>query len=137
MCTDGDAFGDLVAREDLGAAVPPEDVDALAAALTRLLTDEEAAAAASQRARAVAQEFTWQRSLAPLLQFVRTPTRAPDIARLLGDHEVAAARSFRALPPKSRLKDDVELAKRYLSEGGAREVVRRATGRVARIARGG
>ncbi|MDQ2755278.1 MAG: glycosyltransferase [Actinomycetota bacterium] len=137
VCTDGDAFGDLVSREGLGAAVPPEDVEALAAALADLLTDEKAAAGASERSRAIAQDFTWTRSLAPLLAFVRSPTRAPDIARSKGEVVVAAGRSFTAPLPRARMKDDLQLARRYLEEGGVGEIARRASGRILRLARGG
>ena len=41
VTTDGDSFADLIARTPLGLTVPPEDVDALEAALYRLLDDDE------------------------------------------------------------------------------------------------
>ncbi|WP_295692218.1 glycosyltransferase [Lapillicoccus sp.] len=137
VCTDGDAFGDLVERESLGVAVPPEDVDALADALVLLLTDTGAAAAASARAREISQQFTWSRSLAPLAAFVRSPRRAPDVVAERGELSLRSGRAFRAALPKGRTRDDMSLARRYFEEGGVTEVARRASGRVIRIIRRG
>lgn len=133
VCTSGDAFGELVEREALGAAVPPEDVEALAGALTRLLTDDAAAATAAERSREVAHAFTWAKSLAPLVEFVRSPHRAADIASDRGALTVGPAHLLRLSRPKVSPRDDVQLARRYLEEGGIREVARRASGRVRRI----
>ena len=59
VVTKGDSFGELVKKEQLGVAVVPEDVDALAEALERSLFDEEFAAAARanvQRVRDVCEQ---------------------------------------------------------------------------------
>ena len=133
VCTQGDAFGELVEAEGLGAAVPPEDVEGLAAALLRLLKDDGLAAEASERSRATGRRFTWSQSLAPLVEFARSPQRAPDVSRAKGelglrDPEALVAR-------RGTDETDSELLKRYFREGGMGEVVRRATGRVKRVAR--
>ena len=136
VCTNGDAFGDLVEKESLGAAVPPEDVAALAAALTGLLTDPEAAAAAAERSRTVAQEFTWSKSLDPLAKFVRSPRRAADITHQLGSLAVSSGDIYRVSPPPTSVRGDVALMRQYFQEGGMREVASRAAGRVRKVVKG-
>lgn len=85
VVTEGDSFAELVEREHLGAVVPAEDVEALAAALDRALFDESFAEQARMNVRRVAEDFTWERVLAPLAEFVRNPSRA-------ADHGAAGAR---------------------------------------------
>ncbi len=132
VCTQGDAFGDLVAREGLGAAVPPEDVAALAAALVHLLDDPEANADARARVRRQAARFTWTRTLEPLARFVRRPRRAADqrtaaVTAVVGGHNRPRRPSFGV--------GDLGLAREYLAAGGVFELVRRARGRVDRVVR--
>jgi glycosyltransferase involved in cell wall biosynthesis len=127
VVTEGDTFGDLVARRGLGIAVPERDLDALADALERALYDEQFAASCRANVAEVAQEFTWHEVLRPLVEFCRAPRRAPDVA---GDEPqpglaVSAARG------------DLALARQYLREGGAGELARRAAGRVKRRLSGG
>ncbi|MGF1661148.1 MAG: glycosyltransferase [Kineosporiaceae bacterium] len=129
VATAGDTFADIIEREGLGRTVGPEDVDGLERALEEMLFDDEAVTEARKAVERVAQSFTWSRSLEPLVRFCRTPARAPDLA----DGSVLPARSFRA--PRPRLRDDLELAKRYFAGGGVREVLSRASGRVRRITR--
>ena len=60
----GDVGGlrDLVAHEETGLLVPPGDVEALRAALRRLLEDEELRGRYGQAARErIAEHFTWKR----------------------------------------------------------------------------
>lgn len=131
VATSGDTFGDLIEREGIGRAVPAGDVDALAEALEVLLYDEAAAAAARAAVSRVSPRYTWDRALEPLMSFCRSPRRAPDLA----------ARSVSAtlvphLPslPRTRLRDDWNLARHYMREGGMREVVLRASGRIRKVA---
>ena len=113
--------------------VPPEDVESLAAALLRLLKDDGLAAEAAERSRATGRRFTWSQSLAPLVEFVRTPQRAPDVSRAKG---VLGLRDPEALVVRRGTDEtDRELFTRYLREGGVGEVMRRATGRVRRVVR--
>ncbi|MGH3771516.1 MAG: glycosyltransferase family 4 protein, partial [Pseudonocardiaceae bacterium] len=81
VTTDGDAFAELVAAEQLGVVVPAEDPAALAAALTRVLYDDAFAAGCRDRIVAVAQRYTWEAVLAPLVKFCRHPQPAPDRLR--------------------------------------------------------
>ena len=135
VCTDGDAFGDLVRAEGLGEAVPPEDVDALASAMVRLLTDDDAAADAAARSRALSRSFTWEVALAPLVEFVRSPRRAPDIADQLGEAALGRPTSL-TVRRKVSARDDLALARQYLAQGGVREVAVRAKGRLTKMVLG-
>lgn len=77
VATDGDGFASIIRDNGLGAVVPPEDVDALAAALEKVLfvSDSEAI---REDVRAFAKQVTWDRALVPLIEFLREPTRAAD-----------------------------------------------------------
>jgi len=131
VTTEGDAFGDLVTAEHLGVAVPAEDVPALAAALTKTLSDPEFAAACRGRVAEVADRFTWDNALAPLLAFCRAPHVARDRIAASPPDPGADLRN----PPRNWAAE-VDLARRYFAAGGIREVAARATGRLARILKG-
>ncbi|GAB2685770.1 glycosyltransferase [Thalassiella azotivora] len=132
VATEGDTFGSLIRERGLGVTVPAQDVEALEQALERMLYDEEAVAAARAAVADIATDFHWSRTLEPLTTFCRDPRRAADLVDALGQ-PVVRGRTFKA--PRPTVRDDVALARRYLSEGGAREVVRRGLGRVRRILR--
>jgi glycosyltransferase involved in cell wall biosynthesis len=78
VTTEGDAFGALVRAEHLGATVAERDVAGLASALTRLLYDQEAAAATRANVARIRERFSWPRVLAPLTRFCAAPHRAAD-----------------------------------------------------------
>jgi hypothetical protein len=129
VTTDGDAFADLVRRDRLGVVVPAEDPAALAEALERALYDEEFAAGCRDRIAAVADAFTWEHALAPLVQFCRHPRPAADrlagAAPLVRNDPLGTGGVFRR---------DVALLREYLGDGGPGEVARRAVGRLRRLA---
>jgi GT2 family glycosyltransferase/glycosyltransferase involved in cell wall biosynthesis len=129
VTTDGDAFAELVAAEELGVVVPAGDPVALAAALQQVLYDDAFAAGCRDRIAVVAQRFTWEAVLAPLVKFCRHPRPAPD--RLRGTPLAEANR-----PPgvAGALRRDAALARAYLAAGGPGEVARRAAGRLRRLA---
>ncbi|MGH3780186.1 MAG: glycosyltransferase family 4 protein, partial [Pseudonocardiaceae bacterium] len=128
VTTDGDAFAELVAAEQLGIVVPARDPAALAAALQRVLYDDDFAAGCRDRIAAVAQRFTWETVLAPLVEFCRHPRPAPD--RLRGTPLSAPDRRAGVVDAVRR---DAALARSYLATGGPSEVARRATGRLRRL----
>ncbi|HWC12056.1 MAG TPA: glycosyltransferase, partial [Acidimicrobiales bacterium] len=81
VATEGDSFAAVIEDGGLGLTVPAEDVEALEEALFRLLDDEALAARCRERVRAASADFTWTKVLAPLVQFCRSPRRAPDLVR--------------------------------------------------------
>ncbi|MDT7712516.1 MAG: hypothetical protein QOG46_1205 [Pseudonocardiales bacterium] len=130
VTTDGDSFAELVGTERLGVVVPAQDPVALAAALQRVLYDDAFAAGCRDRIAAVAQRYTWEAALAPLVGFCRHPRPAPD--RLRGTAPVTPNRRAGAT---GALRRDAALVREYLAAGGPREVARRAAGRVRRWAK--
>jgi GT2 family glycosyltransferase/glycosyltransferase involved in cell wall biosynthesis len=128
VTTDGDAFAELVRAEELGVVVPASDPVALAAALQRVLYDEDFAAGCRDRIPAVAQRYTWEAVLAPLVDFCRHPRPAPD--RLHGVPLVAAGPQPGIA---GALRRDAALFRSYLAAGGPSEVARRAAGRLRRL----
>lgn len=127
VCTSGDSLAELVDRHDLGATVPPEDVDALAAALVDILTDGDRARRHRDNVAAVAGDYRWDRALEPLVDFCRGPRRAADIHR--SHQELVGIRE----PRWGGVPGDVRLAVTYLREGGPRLVLLKIGQRVRRL----
>jgi glycosyltransferase involved in cell wall biosynthesis len=128
VTTDGDAFAELVAAERLGVVVPAGDPAALAAALQQALYDDAFAAGCRERIAMVAQRYTWEAALAPLVEFCRHPRPAPD--RLPGAPRTPVGHRNGVA---GALRRDAALARSYLATGGPGEVVRRAAGRLHRL----
>ncbi|GAA4421517.1 hypothetical protein GCM10023169_14460 [Georgenia halophila] len=127
VCTDGDTFGDLVQAEGLGVAVPAQDVEALARALCDLILDRDRREAAAARSRAVAQRYTWDRALAPLVEFCESPRRASDAGADYGTPVTGlrgAADAVRAVATG---------AVRHWREGGPRQLGRRVAWRARQL----
>jgi glycosyltransferase involved in cell wall biosynthesis len=78
VVTEGDSFAELVEREGLGVVVPARDVAALELALERVLFDEEFIAQTRRNVERVRADFLWEKTLAPLVEFVANPHRAAD-----------------------------------------------------------
>ncbi|HKN96516.1 MAG TPA: glycosyltransferase [Pseudonocardiaceae bacterium] len=131
VTTDGDSFADLVRTERLGVVVPPADPGALADALDLALYDDEFAAGCRERIADVRERFTWERVLAPLSDFCRSPRPAAD--RLSGTGPLVRAEPLGA---SGVLRRDARLIREYLAMGGPGEVARRATGRLIRLTTG-
>ncbi len=89
ICTEGDVLAEEVSERGWGIAVPERDEDALVAALTRLLEDEEFARDCRTNLEAARKEVSWEAAFEPLLRFLSTPG---------GPRPVADKRSIRALP---------------------------------------
>jgi GT2 family glycosyltransferase/glycosyltransferase involved in cell wall biosynthesis len=135
VATGGDTFGDLITAEGLGVTVPEQDVDALAEALERTLYDDEFAASCRAAVDRVRDDYTWETALRPLLEFCRSPRRAPD---LVGPD---ASRDRVAVPGRlietgyrPSVRGDLGLVKQYLAEGGPVTLARRVAGRIRRRA---
>jgi GT2 family glycosyltransferase len=82
VSTAGDVLSDLVEHERLGLVVEPGDVGGLAGALRTLLTDPMLRAGCGQRARAVAERFTWNRAVEPLRALLAEPWRWRSVREL-------------------------------------------------------
>ena len=75
VCTRGDDLADLVDREGLGAAVPPGDPAAAAAALERVL--DRGRDAYGDALAGVAARFAWPVAARPLVEWVTSSQRPP------------------------------------------------------------
>ncbi len=122
--TAGDVLVDRVAATGAGVAVPPGDTAGFAAALAALAGSPTARAEAATLARELADEYRWDRVAEPLVEFCRAPRRAPDLTL------PAAARAVLGLPRHPARRDVVERVQGAIGEGGAGELLRRATRRV-------
>jgi glycosyltransferase involved in cell wall biosynthesis len=152
VTTEGDWFAELVAHEGLGLTVPPENPEALADALARLLSDREMMEACRARAATVRARFKWSLVLQPLAAFCRHPRHAPDLVLPLARPAPAqppeplaapvaepgpVAEPPPAPPPVApgRL-GFVELVRHHYREGGLAQVAKRAAQKAQRLARG-
>lgn len=131
VATTGDSFGNILDAEGIGRGVPPEDVDALEAALEEMLYDDQAAAQAREQVARYAEQFRWARVLSPLLDFAATPQRAPDIA-LATQSRPADPVPAGAPGGLAGLRAYARLLVHSLRTGGLTEVARRARGFVQR-----
>lgn len=77
VATEGGTIGRLIAEADAGWVVPPQEPEALAAALAELLSQPGLVAARRARAHELARRFAWDRALAPLVAFLRAPRLDP------------------------------------------------------------
>jgi glycosyltransferase involved in cell wall biosynthesis len=130
VTTQGDGFADLVTARGIGVSVPVADPPAMAAALREVL-ESDATARDGMRARtaAAAAELRWSRVLEPVIEFCRSPRRAPDLADGALRHRL---RPRTALGPRTGWRADGRRAVTYFREGGALMVARRVTSRLRR-----
>jgi glycosyltransferase involved in cell wall biosynthesis len=82
VTTAGDSLADAVVSGNAGVAVPPEDVDALAVAIDRMLGDQAARKAAGAASRVLGATYRWPLVLAPIVEFCAQPRRSPDLLEL-------------------------------------------------------
>jgi len=69
ITSSGDYFGRLVARENLGRAIEPEDHVAWADAILALAEDPDELARCRENVLATREQFAWSRVTEPLLEF--------------------------------------------------------------------
>ena len=125
VTTRGDGFGDLVSAEGLGVAVRESDPAALAAALELMLFDDAASSLARANVARVRQDFTWDKTLAPLIEFCRDPRPAPD--RVPPEQVVAKPKTL-----VGKVRRDYRTARRYLNDQGVGALVAATTARLKR-----
>jgi GT2 family glycosyltransferase/glycosyltransferase involved in cell wall biosynthesis len=131
VVTEGDHFAELIAAEGLGVVVAAGDVDALAAALERVLFDEEFIAEAKANIRRVRERYYWEAALAPLVDFVADAKHAADHRGLTATQLAAAARG-RKQRRRSGLVHDIGRAAFYLRTAGPSAVIGKVTKRLRR-----
>jgi hypothetical protein len=73
LATSGDVLAELVERSGAGLVVAPNDVDAMAAAMERLLTDEAFHARARQASSELAGAFRWSAVVEPIAELLVRP----------------------------------------------------------------
>ena len=78
VATGGDDLMSSIAAAGAGIAIAPGDVDGFANAL-RVLLDQSTRERFSSCALTQAKAHTWEVALAPLVEWCRTPRRAPDL----------------------------------------------------------
>jgi glycosyltransferase involved in cell wall biosynthesis len=77
----GDTLSKLVERAGLGYVVAPGDVAALAAAILKLADEPDRRERRAAAMAAVREQFTWERTLEPLVNFCRSPYHSADALR--------------------------------------------------------
>ena len=77
VVSEGGAVSRLVREHGAGWVVPAEDPRALAAALEQALGDDSERARRRSAGTRLAERFTWERALAPLIEFCRAPRQDP------------------------------------------------------------
>lgn len=90
VATRGGALSRMVESRAAGWVVPERDPAALAAAIDEALAGGPAVEARRRNGRALAAEFSWSRSLAPLVEFLQRPTLDPTRSELVALPETAA-----------------------------------------------
>jgi GT2 family glycosyltransferase/glycosyltransferase involved in cell wall biosynthesis len=117
IVTRGDALSQLVEERALGITVGPGDVEGFAAAITRLLEDDEFARECRLNVGKLRPELAWGQIIKPLDIFCSHPHRAPD--------RLEEGRVGLRMSPRRRLMRRMAAA---WDEGGPILVVTRAAG---------
>jgi hypothetical protein len=81
IVSSGDTLSRLVAQHDLGYVVAPGDIDNLAAAILTLASETDRKERRAASMAAVREQFLWEKTLAPLVNFCRNPYHSPDALR--------------------------------------------------------
>ncbi len=125
VATTGDSFGNILDEEGLGLGVPPENVEALAAALERVLYEPGLSEPMRARVTAYAERFRWSRVLEPLTSFCRNPAPAPD-----RNAQVEVEPGQLSIHTSPSL---LQLIRFVYARGGLRLIARHAIGRMKRL----
>lgn len=76
ICTRGDVVSEMVEARPLGIAIPQEDGDALVAAILKLTDDRDFRARCKANLSVMREEYSWDNTLRPLIDFCRNPEAA-------------------------------------------------------------
>jgi hypothetical protein len=130
VATEGDVLGDLIAAHELGLTVPPGDVGALASALERIATDGEFVTRCKENIASLSPRLVWPAVASPLVEFCRSPRRAPDLADRRHARRVGPRTR---LAPRTGWRHDAHVAMTYLQEGGVLLLAKRLITRSMRV----
>ncbi|MDQ1547651.1 MAG: hypothetical protein QOH69_2555 [Actinomycetota bacterium] len=128
VITAGDHFADLAEREGLGIVVEAGNVGQLAAALERVLFDDEFIERCRLNIRRVRSDYYWENVLEPLVNFV-------SVAHRSGDHQGASSAHAGGARKRKRqygFRHDLSLAWYYLRHNGPGVVLQKVSGRLKR-----
>jgi glycosyltransferase involved in cell wall biosynthesis len=131
VATRGDVLAEVVDAHELGISVEPRNVAELETALFRLLDDDVLRKTCEENEATLAPSLRWSKALAPLVEFCRHPRRAPDL--LDQDTVDRLRRDFGPPPAVAGWRRELRIAAGHLREGGPRQVVNKALGRVRRL----
>lgn len=81
IVSSGDTLSRLVAEQNLGYVVAPGDVENLAAAILALAGEPDRRERRATAMATVREQFLWEKTLAPLVNFCRNPYHSPDALR--------------------------------------------------------
>ncbi|MGV8970448.1 MAG: glycosyltransferase family 4 protein [Microbacteriaceae bacterium] len=128
IVTEGDSFAELVEQEGLGIVVPAHDVAALEAAIEKVLFDDAFGNQVRENVSRVRENYYWERTLAPLIEFVRTASHAADYT----GKRVDLAPTNTSRRKQHGFAHDVRMAWHHLVNAGPGAVVSRIRGRLSR-----
>ncbi|WP_216395414.1 glycosyltransferase [Arcanobacterium phocae] len=130
VATEGDSFGNALNSENIGISVPPEDVDALATALERILFEPGLADDFKRNIARYSVQFEWRNALKPLLDFVDHAHRADDRKTVEGD-TVRIDLQFAKVP--FNLSRDAKLVVEHLKAGGPKLLADKVRSRLRKL----
>lgn len=136
VATEGDSFGRLISDEGLGVAVPERDVEALVLALERALYDTDFVTRCRENVAAVQRRFTWDSTLAPLVDFCREGGRAADFVSDWSASAVGSRSTLTPSIPTGTIRRNLHYAAVRYREGGLSTVARRGAAKLRRVVGG-
>jgi GT2 family glycosyltransferase len=133
ISTTGDALAEVIEANNAGLTVPIEDVDAWVNALNKMISEDRLRNTFKENSLKLSQNYTWNKVLQPLYEFIKTATPAADrllMPDLLGENRFANPylASFPRLN-RSNLISATELLKDKGLKAFAKKVIKKIIGR--------
>lgn len=136
VATEGDEFARLIRDRGLGRVVRYGDSGSIADAISELLEQPSALRACADAVKGAQPEFTWERTLQPLVRYCADPRRAADLVDTPATSEALAREAERTLgsllAPPGILPRMAFFVRREGIRGLAARAVRTARRRIAR-----
>ena len=128
VATGGDSFGRLIHSEGLGITVDEQDVAGLAAAIDKVLYDADFNAVCRANVARLRAQFTWEQTLAPLVEFCRNARRAADAT-----DGTALAAAPKPQVPTGIVARNLTYAKARYRDGGLLRMMRHGLAKARRL----